>query len=139
MGGGYSVDKESRLDMAKAVSKISGTAEYWWEEEQPTQDEIEHAKNNLKRFNNKVDYILTHTTSLKAMKEHLQLVKENTELNRFLDYVLENTEYGLWYFAHFHDDIYYKAIKSRLIFDDICINGKIEDYSRVTNCQIVGE
>ena len=64
-------------------------------------------------------------------------MKEDTELNGFLDYVLENVKYELWYFAHFHDDIYYKAIKSRLIFDDICLNGEIEDYSQATSCQII--
>ena len=33
----------------------------WWKEELPTEEEMQEGLNNLKRYDNKVDYIITHS------------------------------------------------------------------------------
>lgn len=47
-GGGTSIDKKTRKE------HIS-----WWKEEIPTDEEQAEGKNNLLKYNNTVDYIIT--------------------------------------------------------------------------------
>ena len=35
----------------------------WWEEELPNEEEMKNGFDNLKKENNKVDYIITHSPS----------------------------------------------------------------------------
>ena len=57
MGGARSTDKEMRQ---VGVS--------WWEEEMPSYQEYETALHNLEKYDNKVDYIITHCCSSVALK-----------------------------------------------------------------------
>lgn len=94
MGGGYSIDKNCRVP--------GGT---WWQQEMPTQHEYEEGLKNLKKHNNKVDYIITHTTTPDIMNELFsQILPEEIELGNYLK-ILDNTiDYRHWYFGHLHVD-----------------------------------
>ncbi len=48
-GGADSRDKRMRIENVS-----------WWKEERPTEEEIAEAKFNLMRYNNTVDYVITH-------------------------------------------------------------------------------
>lgn len=93
MGGGDSIDK---------ISRIRGRS--WWEQEQPSHEEYLEAMDNLNRHNWGVDYVITHTTSMKNMKE-MCYIKEDTPLNDFFGILQEKLTYRHWYFGHFHEDI----------------------------------
>ncbi len=72
----------------------------------PNMQDFTSAKENLKRHNFKVDYILTHGPS-KAIDLFLSLgnmPSGNTAL--FLDEVNKHTEYSKWYFGWYHLDKY---------------------------------
>ncbi len=96
-GGGTSIDKMWREE------HIS-----WWKEEIPSLDEIDEAKNNLKKYNNKVDYIITHSIDRKALYNPKLLLNGNKckeyEDNAILDWFEENVSYRHWYFGHYHLD-----------------------------------
>ena len=96
-GGGTSIDKMWREE------HIS-----WWKEEIPSLDEIDEAKNNLKKYNNKVDYIITHSIDRKALYNPKLLLNGNKckeyEYNAILDWFEENVSYKHWYFGHYHLD-----------------------------------
>jgi predicted phosphodiesterase len=64
-GGAYSIDKPCR-----AVGRS------WWPEEMPNDSEYKIAIDNLKKYDFKVDYIITHTAPLNKM---FLLTKEITE------------------------------------------------------------
>ena len=96
-GGGTSIDKMWREE------HIS-----WWKEEIPSLDEIDEAKNNLKKYNNKVDFIITHSIDRKALYNPKLLLNGNKckeyEDNAILDWFEENVSYKHWYFGHYHLD-----------------------------------
>lgn len=116
MGGAYSVDKYMRQ------KKIS-----WWEQELPDNEEYKNAIANIKKANNKVDYIITHT----APSELIKLMGfypdiHDAELTGFFDWIMYETDFKRWYFGHFHIDEpfhfkhYGKDKCFRGIYYDVC-------------------
>lgn len=81
----------------------------WWEQELPTQEELEEARRNLSRAGNQVDYVITHCccTGLQTeirVRFGLYSMYEATILNRFFDELEEILTYKAWYFGHMHKD-----------------------------------
>ncbi len=100
MGGGYSEDRAYRIQ-----------GESWWPEEMPSDEEYRNAARNLENCGFKVDYILTHTAPSDTVEYLYRLRKtskyrasEEYPLNEFLQWVADMTDYGKWYFGHFHTD-----------------------------------
>ena len=104
-GGAYSVDKEHR---------IQGRS--WWPEEIPTYADTLNLENNLILYNNKVDFILTHTAP-KSIIVPMGLIssrdcamfgnKQNDPTTEILQSVLETVTFDKWYLGHFHKDLAY--------------------------------
>lgn len=91
----------------------------WWEEELPTDEEMQHGIANLKKHNNKVDYILSHSPSTSEL--YLMGGKglyEADILTNYLEEIKASTEYKKHLFGHMHIN---KAINDR----DICIYEQI--------------
>ena len=97
-GGATSIDKDIRLAFGYG----------WWEQELPTFTELDEGMANLKRYSNKVDYIITHACGERALmypplrtrSSKMQAFPENQLLSNFEDTV----EYTHWYFGHYHLD-----------------------------------
>lgn len=114
MGGAYSIDKHMRKEGYS-----------WWSEEAPCDAEYKEATANLKKYDNKVDYILTHTApqSIIHWMGHFPLA-DDWELTGFLDWIYHDITYKQWYFGHWHDD---KVIndKVRLLwYDTVRLKGE---------------
>ena len=80
--------------------------ETYFEEELPNQEEYDNGIMNLKRNNMKVDYILTHTCP-RSLVEKLGArhnVAEEEKLQNFIQWVIDNVEYKMHYFGHWHMD-----------------------------------
>ena len=92
MGGGESVDRESRT-----------LGKTWWKEELPSESEYCEARENLEKVNWKVDYIITHTASMEMMVK-MEELKENNSLTCFLNELESKISFRHWYFGHFHRD-----------------------------------
>lgn len=97
-GGGTSIDKAYRRE------HIS-----WWKEEIPNEEEINEAKENLKKYKNEVDYIITHSIDATTLStiyvpnsyyEHFVCFKDNI----ILDWFEKNINYKKWFFGHYHMD-----------------------------------
>ncbi|MDE7380117.1 MAG: metallophosphoesterase [Clostridia bacterium] len=96
-GGATSVDKFMRRE---GIS--------WWPQELPTYEELDEGFANLKRYGNKVDFIITHSCGQRAlMYPKLRIAAgiktacpESHMLSNFEDIV----EFKHWYFGHFHID-----------------------------------
>ena len=91
----------------------------WWERELPSENEMEMGLDNLKKQNNKVDYIITHSPST----SELDLMGgkglyQSDILTNYLEEVKANTEYKRHFFAHMHVN---KAINDK----DICLYEQI--------------
>lgn len=91
IGGANSIDKSYR------TPNVS-----YWKQEEITDDNINNAINNLKKYKNKVDYILTHCCDSKTLYKYFGYHKdESTEKLNFIDKVVK---YKYWYFGHYHID-----------------------------------
>ena len=75
----------------------------WWAREQGNFQEEYEAINNLALYNNKVDYILTHTCPQFISKEYFGFT-DITVTGKFLNYIAETVTFNEWYFGHIHKD-----------------------------------
>lgn len=96
-GGAVSVDQYRRIENVS-----------WWKEEMPSEEEFNEAKENLLKYNNQVDYIITHTCDAITIRNYLAYfrgkVSEIFMDNEMLDYFETNVKYKHWYFGHYHFD-----------------------------------
>lgn len=101
-GGGYSIDKEWRIEHFRQTGR-----KCWWAQEFPTQEEIDNAFNNLEKNNWKVDYIFSHsapTNCLPLIQEFfISGAKANVDIvNSTLETIRQKTQFEHWYFGHYH-------------------------------------
>ncbi len=94
MGGAYSIDRAFR-----------SLGYSYWNEELPSKEEYDEAVKNLKKAENSVDYIISHT----APKEIIRLMKavpdmHDIELTGFLEWIMYEVKFTKWYFGHWHKD-----------------------------------
>ena len=96
-GGATSIDKFMRTEGLS-----------WWPQELPTFAELDEGIANLKKHNNRVDYIVTHSCSERALNYPKLRSAASLKLNCPESQMLSNFEdivdYKHWYFGHFHTD-----------------------------------
>ena len=109
--------KKKRLKKGDARFRIRGVN--WWEEELPSQEEMDEGLTNLAEHNNTVDYILTHCASTSTQA----LIRQDLHADALTEYfeLIKNTvSYKHWIFGHYHDDrvindketlVYFKMIR----------------------------
>ncbi|ACO85556.1 metallophosphatase [Clostridium botulinum] len=111
MGGATSTDKENRREHIT-----------WWKEEVPDSNEMREGLDNLRKYNNEVDYILTHTCSSLVLKDITKIFgfqpKPEENFNKYLEIMEEKVKFKKWYFGHFHEDIKIDE-KHTLLFEKI--------------------
>lgn len=106
-GGGLSEDKEYRV-----------SSKTWWQEELPTEEEIQEAKKNLEQNNFCVDFICTHEPPayIKSLIENS--LQNLTPVNSFFDKISNLVSYEKWFFGYNHVDKFYTK-NHRAVFLDI--------------------
>lgn len=90
----------------------------WWQEELPTQEEMQNGINNLAKYNNKVDFILSHSPSTSELYLMGQGAYKPDVLTNYLEEIKANTEYKRHFFGHMHVN---RAINDK----DICLYEQI--------------
>ena len=76
----------------------------WWERELPSEEELNEGLNNLKKVDNKVDFIVTHspfTSLLRQMDGGSGLYKADI-LTDYLQKIRQTVDYKAWLFGHMH-------------------------------------
>ena len=100
MGGASSHDRGPAVGDTKAV-----IGKFWWPEELPSEEEMRRGFANLARYDNKVDYIISH-----CLPSGLQYVlKKGTyqadSVTFFHEAVFNCVEFKHWYCGHYHYNI----------------------------------
>ena len=115
----YTVEGKTFFAFGGGESSSSVSIEdnpYWWPEEQPTPEEEAYAFEKLASVGNRVDYIITHETSV-SLCEFLNIppADVNSRINNFLEKIGKTVEFKQWFFGKFHQD---KAItgKQRAVY-----------------------
>ena len=111
-GGGLSIDKAWRTPGFD-----------WWAEEEPSEEECREAIQNLKKYDYKIDYIVTHAAPRTIVKNYLKnayrLIDADCETEKFLNSVLVNTDYKRWYCGHYHFDSSIPDCKMYVLYDRV--------------------
>lgn len=93
-GGGHSQDYEYR------------TKATWWKQERPTHQEVVTASENLQKYQNKIDYVLTHEPP-GALKDCLGVdTAQRLEIHTFFENMVKTCNYRKWFFGKCHVDKY---------------------------------
>lgn len=94
-GGANSIDKEHRQEYIS-----------WWAREQGSYSEQQEGLANLRKVNNQVDYILTHTCPDELVEPmfYPKHMESSAPTGKYLDFVSDIVQYSHWYFGHWHED-----------------------------------
>lgn len=103
-------------DEGKYMYRIKGLT--WWEQELPSEEEMENGRRNLEKHNWKVDYIISHdcAASTLALLSH-GAYKPNI-VNKYLEEIHEKCDYKLHLFGHHH-------VSKKITEKDICLYEQI--------------
>lgn len=118
MGGATSVDKIYRKE-----------GKSWWSEEIPSYNEMAEGVNNLIKYNNKVDYIITHCLPSSILDKFDKWCPQHDTLNNYLEkMIVQEVDFKKWFCGHYHidrtiDDKYYICYKD---FLELLPNGEIK-------------
>ena len=87
----------------------------WWEQELPSQEEMDNAWVNLEKHDYKVDYIVTHCCPNPVLFDYVmkrfddltvaRSYDDHNVLTDFLDEVNEKATFSKWFFGHHHYDM----------------------------------
>ena len=94
--------KKKELDQGWLPYRINHVS--WWEQELPSEEEMEEGRKNLALQHNAVDFIVTHccSSSNQAMLGG-SLYKPDMETT-YLEEIKQNTKFKKWFFGHYHDN-----------------------------------
>lgn len=89
----------------KYLFRIKGIS--WWEEELPTEEEMQHGIDVLNQNNWKTDFVITHCapSSTQALLGH----HDNNVLTKYLEEIRQNLTYKRWFFGHYHNNMQVNA------------------------------
>ena len=106
-GGGSSGDKEFRDEPNS-----------WWEQERPTQAEINEAMEHLEAHDNKIDYIITHEPP-GILRDCLNIDGgEHADVGSFFEDMTKACIYRKWFFGKCHLNKYI-PVKFYAVFDAV--------------------
>ena len=90
----------------------------WWEEELPSEEEMQNGINNLEKHDWKVDFIISHTPPASAITLLGYGLYEQDILTEYLEEIRCNTEYKRHFMGHMHLD---KALNDKdiLLYEQI--------------------
>lgn len=76
----------------------------WWEQELPTQKEMDHGWDTLKNNRYKVDYIITHSPPVSILSAMGYKAYDQDMLTKYLEDIRRKVEYKKFIFGHMHSD-----------------------------------
>lgn len=84
----------------------------WWERELPNEEEMDNGLKNLEKYNNKVDFIITHcaSSSTAALLSHGTYKPDR--LTNYLEKIRSKVDFWRWFMGHYHTN---KAINDKEI------------------------
>lgn len=76
----------------------------WWKEELPSEEEMDNGLKNLEKYNNRVDYIITHCASCSAASLLSHGMYKPDKLTRYLEEIRNKVDFSRWFMGHYHEN-----------------------------------
>lgn len=86
--------------MGRYLYRVKGIS--WWEQELPSEEEMQNGRENMKEHGYKVDYVLTHTPPKGTLQR--MGVDIFDSLTEYLEDIRYLTDYSYWFSGHMHED-----------------------------------
>ena len=95
-------EKKKKLDKGYEPYRINHLS--WWEQELANEEEMEEGRNNLRKHDYTVDFIVTHccSTSTQVLVGG-SMYKADRETD-YLEFIKNYANYKKWFFGHYHDN-----------------------------------
>ncbi len=108
--------KKKRLDRERCSYRINHVT--WWQQELPTEEEMEEGRRNLAVRDNTVDFIVTHccASGTQALLDD-RMYTSDIETD-YLEEIRQKTTFRKWFFGHYHDNRNVNA-KEILLYEQI--------------------
>ena len=102
--GILNMDEEEKIYEYRKRGAFFRIRDYsWWDLELPTDAEMKNGIKNLKKHQNKVDYIITHCCPTNILPL-ISLSYQKDYLSDYLQTIAEKCEFKRWYFGHYHEN-----------------------------------
>ena len=112
--------KKRKLDMLPfALYRIHHVS--WWERELPSEEEMDEGLANLKKHDNKVDYIITHSPYSSLLEQMFggSGSYQKDCLTDYLQKIKETVEYKHFFFGHMHINETFSWERSTCLYEQI--------------------
>ena len=94
--------KKKELDKGWNPYRINHLS--WWKEELPSEKEMDEGRKNLQRYDNKVDFIITHCASSSTTALISHGIYKSDLLTSYLEEIRRSVKFKKWFFGHYHDN-----------------------------------
>ncbi len=108
------MEKRKRLNQGFLPYRIKHYS--WWEDELPSQEEMDEGIKNLKKHNNQVDFIVTHCCASSTQELFRQGVPDI--LTDYFEDIRQKIMFKKWFFGHYHDNLNVNE-KETLIYEQL--------------------
>lgn len=89
----------------------------WWPEEVASYEEMQHGLDNLARYGNQVDFIITHTLPMKKLREFGFASVYADPMASYFNEVLNTATFKQWYCGHMHEDLQDEEMKVTVVYE----------------------
>lgn len=76
----------------------------WWEQELPTEEEMQYGLKNLTLHHNEVDFIISHCAPQQVASVYSRGCYKADILTEYFNIVAETVKFKKWLFGHYHDN-----------------------------------
>lgn len=76
----------------------------WWEQELASTEEIEEGFENLRKYNNSVDFIVTHCCASSTQATFSFGKYKPDRQTSYLEQIKQSVSFKKWFFGHYHDN-----------------------------------
>lgn len=94
--------KKKKLDKGWKPYRINHLS--WWEQELPSEEEMEEGRRNLEANGNKVDFIVSHCCAFSTLALLSQGMYKSDRLNAYFEELHQKVQFKKWFFGHYHDN-----------------------------------
>ena len=91
-----------RWNDERRMFRVRGVS--WWDEEIPSEEEMERGKKNIQEFmktHDKIDCVFTHEP---PASDSIYLGFDSNDFNKYLESLNYDMKYSAWFYGHLHDN-----------------------------------
>lgn len=110
------IKKKKELDQGWRPYRINHVS--WWQQELPSEEEMEEGRRNLAEHGNKVDFIVTHCCSSSTQLLLGGILYKPDIETAYFEEIRQHISFRKWFFGHYHNNLNVNA-EEILIYEQI--------------------